>query len=84
LLLPKHLPFIAGLSSAAAETLAQSAAQDWLDPYKALAAHEYCTGLDRKVQALRALGAPALVAKPDQLESAVFDAYARLKQRRSI
>jgi len=84
LLLPKHLPFVAGLSSAAAETLAESAARDWLDPFESLAAQEYCTGLDRKVQALRALGAPALVARPEQLEGAVLDAYLRFRQRRRV
>lgn len=84
LLLPKHLPFIAGLSSAAAESLSQAPAREWLDPYQALAAQEYCTGLERKVQALRALGAPALVAKPAQLERAVFEAYANFRQRRRV
>jgi uncharacterized protein (DUF58 family) len=84
MLLPKHLPFVAGLSSVTAESLAQSPANDWLDPVRALAAQEYCTGLDRKVQALRQLGAPALVAKPDQLERAVLDAYGRFRQQRRV
>ena len=81
-LLPKHLPFIAGLSSAAAESMAQAAAHQWLDPYRSLAAQEYCIGLERKVRALKALGAPALVAKPEQLEHAVFAAYANFRRRR--
>jgi uncharacterized protein (DUF58 family) len=81
-LLPKHLPFIAGLSSAAAESMAQAPAHQWLDPYRSLAAQEYCIGLDRKVRALKALGAPALVAKPEQLEHAVFAAYADFRRRR--
>jgi uncharacterized protein (DUF58 family) len=80
LLLPKHLPFIAGLSSAAAESMARSPANHWLDPYRSLAAQEYCTGLARKVRALNAVGAPALVAKPDQLEQAVFAAYANFRR----
>jgi uncharacterized protein (DUF58 family) len=84
LLLPKHLPFIAGLSSAHAETMAKAPARRWPDPYRALAAQEYCASLDRKVQALKARGAPALVAKPDQLESAVFQAYADFRRRRSV
>jgi hypothetical protein len=84
MLLPKHLPFVAGLSSVTAESLAQSPANDWLDPFRALAAQEYCMGLDRKVQALRQLGAPALVAKPDQLERAVLDAYGRFRQQRRV
>jgi uncharacterized protein (DUF58 family) len=82
LLLPKHLPFVAGLSSAAAEAMAFAPALHWLDPYRALAAQEYCTGLERKVRALNALGAPALVARPEQLEQAVFAAYEGFRRRR--
>jgi uncharacterized protein (DUF58 family) len=81
-LLPKHLPFIAGLSSAVAESMAQAPAHQWLDPYRSLAAQEYCIGLERKVRALKALGAPALVAKPEHLERAVFAAYADFRRRR--
>jgi uncharacterized protein (DUF58 family) len=80
LLLPKHLPFVAGLSSGAAESMARSPANHWLDPYRSLAAQEYCAGLERKVRTLNALGAPALVAKPDQLERAVFAAYAEFRR----
>jgi len=80
-LLPKHLPFVAGLSSAAAESLARAPARQWLDPYRSLAAQEYCIGLERKVRALNALGAPALVARPEQLEHAVFAAYANFRRQ---
>jgi uncharacterized protein (DUF58 family) len=82
LLLPKHLPFVAGLSSEAAELMARAPANDWLDPYRSLAAQEYCTGLARKVRALNAIGAPSLVAKPDQLEQAVFAAYSNFRRSR--
>jgi uncharacterized protein (DUF58 family) len=82
-LLPKHLPFVAGLSSAEAERMAGAPARSWLDPYRSLAAQEYCIGLQRKVRALNALGAPTLVAKPEQLERAVFAAYANFRHRRS-
>ena len=81
-LLPKHLPFIAGLSSQAAEVLMRAPATQWLDPYRSLAAQEYCVGLGRKVLALKALGAPALVARPAQLEQAVFAAYANFRRQR--
>lgn len=84
ILLPKHLPFIAGLSSVAAESMAVAPASDWLDPYRSLAAQEYCTALERKVQALRALGAPALVARPEQLEGAVLEAYGRFRRQRRV
>jgi uncharacterized protein (DUF58 family) len=82
LLLPMHLPFVAGLSSAAAEAMAAAPARHWLDPYRALAAQEYSVGLTRKVRALRAWGAPALVAKPEQLELAVISAYEEFRRRR--
>jgi uncharacterized protein (DUF58 family) len=82
LLLPKHLPFVAGLSSAAAEAMSHAPARQWLDPYRTLAAQEYCIGLERKVRALNALGAPALVARPEQLEHAVFAAYEEFRRRR--
>jgi uncharacterized protein (DUF58 family) len=81
-LLPKHLPFIAGLSSAAADSMARAAAHEWLDPYRSLAAQEYTLGLQRKVAALNALGAPALVARPEHLEHAVFAAYANFRRQR--
>lgn len=81
-LLPKHLPFVAGLSSAEAESIGRAPARSWLDPYRSLAAQEYCIGLERKARALNALGAPALVAKPEQLEHAVFAAYANFRHRR--
>ncbi|MEO8314354.1 MAG: DUF58 domain-containing protein [Pseudomonadota bacterium] len=84
MLLPKHLPFIAGLSSPDAESLSVSMAESWLDPFESLAAQEYCTGLDRKVQALRAMGAPALIARPDQLEKAVLEAYGNFRRRRRV
>jgi uncharacterized protein (DUF58 family) len=81
-LLPKHLPFVAGLSSAEAESMACAPAQTWLDPYRSLAAQEYCIGLERKARALNALGAPTLVARPEQLEHAVFSAYTNFRQHR--
>jgi uncharacterized protein (DUF58 family) len=84
LLRPTHLPFVAGLSSAAAETLSRAPAERWSDPYRALAAQEYCRSLDRKVAALRALGAPTLVSRPAQLDRAVFDAYATFRRVRRV
>lgn len=84
LLLPKHLPLIAGLSSPEIEGMRYATAHSWLDPYESLAAQEYCSRLERNVMALRALGAPAVLSRPDQLERAVFDAYAGFRQRRRV
>jgi uncharacterized protein (DUF58 family) len=84
LLLPKHLPLIAGLSSPEAEALRDAPAHSWLDPYEALAAQEYCSRLERNVRALRALGAPALVTRPEHMERAVFEAYQEFRNRRRV
>jgi len=84
LLLPKHLPLIAGLSSPEAEALRIAPAHSWLDPYESLAAQEYCARLERNVRALRALGAPALVTRPEHMERAVFESYAEFRNRRRI
>jgi uncharacterized protein (DUF58 family) len=84
LLLPKHLPLVAGLASPEAQALARDAAKGWLAPYEALAAQEYCARLSRNAAALRALGAPTLLALPDQMERAVFDAYSDFRVRRRV
>lgn len=84
LILPKHLPLIAGMSSPEAEAMRVAPAHTWLDPYQALAAQEYCSRLERNVRALRALGAPALVTRPELLERAVFEAYAEFRNRRRV
>jgi uncharacterized protein (DUF58 family) len=84
LLLPKHLPLIAGLASGEAEAMRYGEARSWLDPYQALAAQEYCSQLDRSVRALASLGAPALIARPEHLERAVFDAYAEFRRKRRV
>lgn len=84
LLLPKHLPLVAGLASSAAQSLAHAKTGAWLGPYEALAAQEYCARLARNAAALRALGAPTLLALPHQMERAVFDAYTGFRTRRRV
>jgi hypothetical protein len=64
--------------------LARDEAKGWLAPYEALAAQEYCARLARNAAALRALGAPTLLALPDQMERAVFDAYSEFRLRRRV
>jgi uncharacterized protein (DUF58 family) len=84
LLTPKHLPFIGGFRSARIEALPGETAQQPLGAYRALAATEYMSSLERNVLALRALGAEALTARPADLDAAVIDAYTRLRERRRI
>lgn len=84
LLLPKHLPFIAGVESESAQRLATAAVHDDVAAYGALAAQEYRASVVRNVRALRALGAAATLARPAALEAAVVQAYAQFRERRRV
>ncbi len=84
LLLPKHLPFIAGVRSLEAAEVAQAHVGDAAHAYRALAAQEYLASVDRNVRALQALGAAAVLAAPQQLEQAVIRRYREFRQRRRV
>jgi len=84
LLLPKHLPFIAGVASERVAALASAPARDELAVYRSLAAQEYCHTLARNVASLRALGAAAVSAAPRELDRAVLEAYLGFRQRRRV
>ncbi len=84
LLMPKHLPFIAGVASEAAQSLALRAAEDELDVFESIAAQRYCTGLSRNVHALRSLGAACVLAPPAVLDRAVLEAYSIFRNRRRV
>lgn len=84
LLQPKHLPFVAGLTSAALAGYEKLPAREWLDPYLALAARLGHEHRDRAIRALASAGAPALVARPERLEREVFARYAQFRSRRRV
>lgn len=84
LLAPKHLPFIAGVSSETAQALSRRPAQDELDVYQAIAAQRYCAGLSRNVNALRTAGAACVLAAPAALDAAVLEAYLDFRRRRRV
>jgi uncharacterized protein (DUF58 family) len=84
LLMPKHLPFIAGVSSEAAQLLSRQQAEDELDVYRAIAAQRYCAGLSRNLKALRSLGAACVLAPPNALDGAVLEAYLSFRRRRRV
>ena len=84
LLRPKHFTFIGAVENPRITALPTAAAADTLDPYRALAATEYHDTLAANVRALRALGAAALTARPDQLDRAVLEAYQRFRRQRRI
>jgi uncharacterized protein (DUF58 family) len=84
LLLPKHLPFIASVTSERAAALAGTAAAEVLDVYRSLAAQEYSQGQARNLAMLRALGVAAVSAAPAALDQAVLAAYSSFRQRRRV
>lgn len=84
LLRPKHFTLVCGLENPRITALPAAPARDPLDPFRALAAAEYHHTLAGNVRALRALGAAALAARPDQLDRAVLEAYQRFRRERRI
>jgi len=84
LLTPKHLPFIAALQSARIASLPGARVRDALGAYRALAALEYTDALEGNVRALRALGAAAIMARPEDLDRAVLEGYQEFRDRRRI
>ena len=84
LLAPKHFTLVCGLENPRITRLPAEPAHEALDPYRALAAAEYHRTLAGNVRALRALGAAALTARPEQLDRAVFDAYQRFRRQRRV
>jgi uncharacterized protein (DUF58 family) len=81
LLQPKHLPLVVGLASAELEGYSRRAAREWLDPWLALAAQ---IRAEQQERALRALGAPVILARPERLEREVFATYAGFRARRRV
>jgi uncharacterized protein (DUF58 family) len=84
LLLPKHLPFIAGVRSTEAVSVAHARVDAAAGAFRALAAQEYLTSVDRNVRALQALGAAAVLAAPSQLEDTLIRRYLQFRQRRRV
>jgi uncharacterized protein (DUF58 family) len=84
LLLPKHLLFIASVSSERAAALANARAVDVLDVYRSLAAQEYRQAQAANLASLRALGVAAVSSAPAGLDQAVLAAYASFRQRRRV
>lgn len=80
----KHFTLICGLENPAIAALPSAVPADALAPYRALAADEYHRTLTGNVRALRAMGAAALIERPEQLDRAVLDAYQRFRRERRI
>jgi uncharacterized protein (DUF58 family) len=84
LLAPKHLPFIASVSSDSAQSLAWRPAREDHEVFESIAAQRYCSGLSRNANALRAAGAACVLAPAATLDRAVLDAYLEFRRRRRV
>ncbi|HEY6455396.1 MAG TPA: DUF58 domain-containing protein [Steroidobacteraceae bacterium] len=81
---PRHLPFVVALSQLDPGAIADSAPQDWLDPWMSLAAGHTLTQRERGIRALRASGAQVMLSTPVDFERTLFEKYAQFRQRRRI
>ena len=84
LLLPRHLPFVVGLSELNPQALADRAPRDWLDPWLSLAAGHVLTQRERAMRALTAIGAQVILSAPRDFERVLFERYRQFKQQRRI
>jgi uncharacterized protein (DUF58 family) len=84
LLVPKHLPLIVGILSDDVVELAERAADDWLDPYRAFAAREYRRHVGANVARLGRLGAYAMTARARELDRKILETYRRLRAQRRV
>ncbi len=84
LLLPTHLPLIAGVAPERVAAVARQRTADESQAWRALAAQEYVIANARQAASLRALGAPIVQAPSATLDRAVIDAYLHYRRRRRI
>ena len=81
---PKHLPVVAGLIAEDVDRLRAAPAQEWQDPYVALAAADYHRNLQACAAGLRRLGAYPLICRAAALEQRVLAQYRLLKRQRRV
>lgn len=84
MLLPNHLPIVAGIVSEDIAVLADAAARDWFDPYRSLAAREYQQDVESNIARLRRMGAYAVTARPRDIDGRVFALYESLRAKHLI
>jgi uncharacterized protein (DUF58 family) len=84
LLSPPHFTVVAGVQGRQIFELAHREAQDWIDPWIALAAQEHEARAVSQRLMLKRLGVPVIAAREDLLEHAVLSEYERLRRSRSV
>ncbi len=84
LLRPTHVPMVVGLVGQEVRELQEAHAEEWIDPYRSLAAAEYQRDINANVSRLRRMGAWAMTARPADLDREVFERYRMLRDQRRI
>jgi len=84
LLMPKHLPLLAGINDREIDALYSEQASEWLDPHYAFAASESKHAKHKTVMQLQRLGAHVLEAYPEYLDKRLLHYYDDLRERRSV
>jgi uncharacterized protein (DUF58 family) len=84
LLAPPHLVMVAGLLSGEIGALARREANNWQDPWIALAASEHESRASAQRLLLQRLGAPVVTATAERLEQALLAEYEALRRSRRV
>ena len=84
LLVPKHLPLIAGTLDEETMAMRHRQSSHWLHPYQAFAAAEMLQSVRGMTLRLRRGGAHAVTSVPAQLDRAVLRSYEVLRSQRQI
>ena len=84
LLSPPHFVVVAGLGNAEIANLAARPAQEWLDPWVALAAREHEARVALHRSLLRRLGTRVIVSSADLLETRLLAEYEALRRARRV
>ena len=84
LLSPKHLSLVASLVDSDVRELLGKRCEQWLDPYRRLAALEYTRSQRATALNLTRLGAEVVLSAPRDLDSKVMQRYRHLRQRQRV
>jgi hypothetical protein len=84
LLTPKHLALVASLVDSDVQAIREHHCEEWLDPYRRLAAQEYTYAQRAAALNLKRLGAEVVLSGPRDLDSRIMQRYRYLWQRRRV
>jgi uncharacterized protein (DUF58 family) len=84
MLQPKHQPLLAAISDSEVRALSEVDAQNWQDPYYALAAYEIMQNWRHTRLRLERMGIPVVLSDVRHLDRQVLENYDRLKEQMRI